>query len=54
MNEKQECILILQARIKEIRQLEQLCLMFGIKLDEQRIRNKIGGIMKVINYIDKI
>lgn len=54
MNEHQEVITILHARIKEIRQLEQFCLMLGVKIDEKRIRNKIGGIMKVIAYIEKL
>ena len=52
--EKQEVITIIQARIKETRMLEEICRMFGIKLDEQRMRNKIGGLMKVIHYIERL
>lgn len=51
LDEKEECILIIQARIREIRYLEKLCQSFGVATDEKRIANKIGGLMKVINYI---
>lgn len=54
LDEKEECVLILQARIREIRHLENLCKQLGIVVDEKRIANKIGGLMKVINYIQNM
>jgi len=53
-NEKREVITIIQATIRQFRQLEDTLKVFGIKSDELRFRNKIGGLYKVMHYLEKI
>ena len=50
--DKDECIAILHARISDIRALENSNKRLGILTDKKRIANVIGGIRRVIGYIE--
>lgn len=49
---KEECIAILNARIEDYRAMEKACSRLGINIDTQRIANIIGGLRKVISFIE--
>ena len=51
--QKDECIAILQARITDLRAIETFFKRFGVEMDKRRIANIIGGLRKVIEYIEK-
>jgi hypothetical protein len=53
LGEKQNIIVILQSIIKFIRDFEKFCAMNNIHFADTRdFSNKIGGIFKVINFVE--
>lgn len=52
--EKQNLVVVLHSVIKFIRDFEKYCAQNNIQFtDKHTFANKIGGIFKVINYIDQ-
>lgn len=51
--DKEECIAILQARITDLRAIETFFKRFGVLMDNKRIANIIGGLRRVIEYIER-
>ncbi|NMB81594.1 MAG: hypothetical protein GYA14_07220 [Ignavibacteria bacterium] len=51
--DKDECIAILQARITDLRAIETFFKRFGVQMDNKRIANIIGGLRRVIEYIER-
>lgn len=51
--DKNECIAILHARITDLRAIETFFKRFGVLMDQKRISNIIGGLRRVIEYIER-
>jgi hypothetical protein len=50
-DDKTACLMILKARIKDLRNLEKYLSEMRIKFDKEVISKKIGGLRKCIDYI---
>lgn len=53
VSDKEMCIIMLNARIRDLRAIEEFLTRMKISFDSKTISNRIGGLKKCIDYIQK-